>query len=219
MTQQYRAPEPRGDDWQEWGRRLMLYLGQTRSPLVQQTGGESAAEDGVLMWDRTNLYPVVSKNGEWRQIVLEDGHYDGTISTDQTAASTNTAYALTFTEDLAEGITNGTPASRLVVDEAGQYSVTYSMQMASTSASTVRMWFWVRVNGTDVPKSAMENTLHQNGSTLVVTKSAILQLSAGDYIEVMWATNSTSGYLEAVAATAFAPATPSATISVVRLHG
>ena len=219
MTQQYRAPEPQGDDWKSWARRMMLYLGQTRSPLVQQTGGESAAEDGVLMWDRINLYPVVSKNGEWRQIVLEDGHYDGTISTDQTAASTNTAYALTFTEDLAEGITNGTPASRLVVDEAGQYSVTYSMQMASTSASTVRMWFWVRVNGTDVPKSAMENTLHQNGSTLVVTKSAILQLSAGDYIEVMWATNSTSGYLEAVAATAFAPATPSATISVVRLHG
>ena len=219
MTQQYRAPEPRGDDWMAWGRRLMLYLGQTRSQLVQQTGGESAAEDGVIMWDRTNEYPVVSKNGEWRQIVLEDGHYDGTITTDQTAASTNTAYALTFTEDLAEGITNGTPASRLVVDEAGQYSVTYSMQMASTSASTVRMWFWVRINGTDIPKSAMENTLHQNGSTLVVTKSAILQLSAGDYIEVMWATSSTSGYLEAVAATAFAPATPSSTISMVRLHG
>ena len=104
-------------------------------------------------------------------------------------------------------------------DRAGQFSVSYSMQMASSSASTVRMWFWVRVNSTDIPKSAMENTLHQNGSTLVVTKSAILQLSAGDYIEVMWATSSTSGYLEAVAATAFAPATPSATISMVRLHG
>jgi len=219
VTQQNRPPEPQGEDWQTWGRRLMTYLSQTRIPLVQQTGGEPATDDGLLMWDRENLYPVVSKNGEWRQVVLEDGHYDGTISTDQTAASTNTAYALTFTEDLAEGITNGTPASRLVVDEGGQYSVTYSMQMASTSGSTVRMWFWVRINGTDVPKSAMENTLHQNGSTLVVTKSAILQLSAGDYIEVMWATSSTSGYLEAVAATAFAPATPSATISMVRLHG
>jgi len=219
MTQQQRAPEPKGNDWQAWGRRLMLFLGQTRSALVQQTGEETAAEDGIMMWDRENKYPVVSKDGAWVQVVLEDGHYDGTISTDQTAASINTAYALTFTEDLAEGITNGTPASRLVVDEAGQYSVTYSMQMASTSASTVRMWFWVRINGTDVAKSAMENTLHQNGSTLVVTKSAILQLSAGDYIEVMWATDSTSGYLEAVAATAFAPATPSATISMVRLHG
>jgi len=219
MTQQNRPPEPRDKDWQTWGRRMMSYLSQTRSALVQQTGGESAADDGTLMWDRVNKYPVVSKNGEWRQIVLEDGHYDGTVSTDQTAASSNTAYALTFTQDLAAGITNGTPASRLIVEEAGQFSVTYSMQMASSSASTVRMWFWVRVNSTDIPKSAMENTLHQNGSTLVVTKSAILQLLAGDYIEVMWATDSTSGYLEAVTATAFAPATPSATISMVRLHG
>jgi len=203
----------------QWAENMRRYLGRALDQLGFKETYSSASENGVLLWDNVNGYPVVSKNGEWRQVVLEDGHYDGTISTDQTAASTNTAYALTFTEDLAEGIINGTPASRLVVDEAGQYSVTYSMQMASTSASTVRMWFWVRLNGTDVPKSAMENTLHQNGSTLVVTKSAILQLSAGDYIEVMWATDSTNGYLEAVAATAFAPATPSATISMVRLHG
>ena len=203
----------------QWAENMRRYLGRALDQLGFKETYSSASENGVLLWDNVNGYPVVSKNGEWRQVVLEDGHYDGTISTDQTAASTNTAYALTFTEDLAEGIINGTPASRLVVDEAGQYSVTYSMQMASTSASTVRMWFWVRLNGTDVPKSAMENTLHQNGSTLVVTKSAILQLSAGDYIEVMWATDSTSGYLEAVVATAFAPATPSATISIVRLHG
>ena len=208
-----------GEDLRQWGRGLTRYLTQNLYKLGFKTPDSSPAENGVILWDNVNGYPVVSKNGEFRQIVLEDGHYDGTISTDQTAALINTAYALTFTQDLAEGITNGTPASRLVVDEAGQYSVTYSMQMASTSASTVRMWFWVRINGTDIPKSAMENTLHQNGSTLVVTKSAILQLSAGDYIEVMWATNSTNGYLEAVAATAFAPATPSATISMVRLHG
>jgi hypothetical protein len=210
---------PIGPDLRQWGRQLTIYLQQNLAKLGFKTSDDNPSENGVILWDNVNGYPVVSKNGEFRQIVLEDGHYDGTISTDQTAALINTAYALTFTQDLAEGITNGTPASRLVVDEAGQYSVTYSMQMASTSSSTVRMWFWVRINGTDIPKSAMENTLHQNGSTLVVTKSAILQLSAGDYIEVMWATNSTNGYLEAVAATAFAPATPSATISMVRLHG
>ena len=214
-----RVVPPFVEDARAWAENIRRFLGKALNQLDAKDQYSSAAEDGVILWDRENKYPVVSKNGEWRQVVLEDGHYDGTISTDQTAASTNTAYALTFTEDLAEGITNGTPASRLVVDEAGQYSATYSMQMASTSASTVRMWFWVRINGTDIPKSAMENTLHQNGSTLVVTKSAILQLSAGDYIEVMWATNNINGYLEAVAATAFAPATPSATISMVRLHG
>ena len=210
---------PIGDDIKAWGQNLTAYLRRQLPRLYFKTPTDNPSDDGVILYDEQNGYPVVSKNGEWRQIVLEDGHYDGTVSTNQTAASTNTAYALTFAQDLAEGIVNGTPASRLVVTEAGQYSVTYSMQMASTSAATVTMWFWTRINGTDISKSAMENTLHQNGSTLVVTKTAILQLSAGDYIEIMWATDSTSGYLEAVAATSFAPATPSATISMVRLHG
>ena len=203
----------------DWARDFSAWTRRYLTQLVFKPSGAAAIENGTFLWDEASGYPVVSKGGQWRQIVLEDGHFVGTISIDQTAASSNTAYALTFTQDLAAGITNGTPASRLIVEEAGQFSVTYSMQMASSSASTVRMWFWVRVNSTDIPKSAMENTLHQNGSTLVVTKSAILQLLAGDYIEVMWATDSTSGYLEAVTATAFAPATPSATISMVRLHG
>jgi hypothetical protein len=214
-----RIVPPFTENTKAWAENLRRYLARALNQLDAKDANSAASEDGIILWDRTNKYPVVSKDGEWRQIVLEDGHYDGTVSTNQTAASINTAYSLTFTQDLAEGITNGTPASRLIVDEAGQYSVTYSMQMASTSASTVTMWFWTRINGTDISKSAMENTLHQNGSTLVVTKSAILQLSAGDYIEIMWATDSTSGYLEAVPATSFAPATPSATISMVRLHG
>ena len=210
---------PIGDNIKAWGNNLTAYLRRQLPRLYFKTADDNPSENGVILWDDDAGYPVVSKNGAFVQIVLEDGHYDGTVSTNQTAASINTAYALTFTQDLSEGIANGTPASRLVVTEAGQYSVTFSMQMASTSAATVTMWFWTRINGTDISKSAMENTLHQNGSTLVVTKSAILQLSAGDYIEIMWATDSTSGYLEAVAATGFAPATPSATISMVRLHG
>ena len=35
MTQQQRPPEPYGDDWKTWGRRLMQFMSQTRSPLVQ----------------------------------------------------------------------------------------------------------------------------------------------------------------------------------------
>tara|TARA_R100000951_G_scaffold61087_1_gene51326 strand:- start:305 stop:964 length:660 start_codon:yes stop_codon:yes gene_type:complete len=219
MTQQNRPPEPRDKDWQTWGRRMMSYLSQTRSALVQQTGDESAADDGTLMWDRENLYPVVSKNGAWVQVVLEDGKYAGAVSTDQTAASTNTAYALTYTSSAADGITNGTPASRLVFAEAGQYMVSFSAQIASTSSSTVNFWFWPRVNGADVTGSTMKNALHQNGSVLVVSRSAILDLSAGDYLEAMWAVDSTSGFLDATAATAFAPAAPASTIAITRLHG
>jgi len=96
MTQQQRAPEPKGNDWQAWGRRLMIFLGQTRSALVQQTGEETAAEDGIIMWDRTEAYPVVSKSNEFRQIILEGGHAKFMRTTSQTAASADTAYSITY---------------------------------------------------------------------------------------------------------------------------
>ena len=97
--------------------------------------------------------------------------------------------------------------------------VSFSAQIASTSASTVNFWFWPRVNGSDVSGSTMKNALHQNGAVLVVSRSAIFNFAAGDYLEAMWAVDSTDGFLDASAATAFAPAAPASTIAITRLHG
>jgi hypothetical protein len=72
MTQQNRPPEPKDKDWQTWGRRMMSYLSQTRSALVQQTGSENAADDGTIMWDRQNLYPVASRSGAFKEVVLKN---------------------------------------------------------------------------------------------------------------------------------------------------
>lgn len=71
MSVQYKAPEPYGDDWKSWARRLMIYLGQTRSAIVQQVGGETAAEDGYLMFDRGNARPVVSQGGAYKEVVVK----------------------------------------------------------------------------------------------------------------------------------------------------
>ena len=210
---------PIGPDLRQWGRQLSLYLQQNLAKLGFKTATDNPSENGVILWDEVNGYPVVSKNGEFRQIVLEDGQYAGGVTTDQTAASTNTAYALTYTSSAADGITNGTPASRLVFEEAGQYMISFSAQISSTSGSTVNFWFWPRVNGVDVAGSTMKNALHQNGATLVVSRSVIFNFAAGDYLEAMWAVDSTSGFLDATAATAFAPAAPASTIAITRLHG
>jgi hypothetical protein len=214
----YGAP-PIGPDFKVWAEKFSAWLQSTRSFLTHRRDYDSAAADGVLMWDREYGYPVVSKNGEWRQILLEDGQYAGGITADQTAASINTAYALTYTSSAAEGITNGTPASRIVFEEAGEYMISFSAQISSTSSSTVNFWFWPRVNGVDVAGSTMKNALHQNGATLVVSRSVIFNFAAGDYLEAMWAVDSTSGFLDATAATAFAPAAPASTIAITRLHG
>lgn len=214
-----RIVPPFTSDAKAWAENLRRYLSKALNQLDARGQYASAAEDGVLLWDREEGYPVVSKNGEWVQVVLEDGKYSGAVTTDQTAVAINTAYALTYTSSISDGIANGTPASRIVFDEAGQYMISFSAQIASTSSSTVNFWFWPRVNGSDVTGSTMKNALHQNGSVLVVSRSAIFELSAGDYLEAMWAVDNTNGFLDATAATAFAPAAPASTIAITRLHG
>ena len=214
----YGAP-PVGPDFKVWAEKFSAWLMRTRSFLTHRRDYDSAAEDGVILWDRENKYPVVSKDGAFVQIVLEDGQYAGAVTTDQTAAAINTAYPLTYTSSIADGVTNGAPASRLVFAEAGQYMISFSAQIASTSSSTVNFWFWPRVNGVDVSGSTMKNALHSNTSVLVVSRSAIFDLQAGDYLEAMWAVDSTSGFLDATAATAFAPSAPASTIAITRLHG
>jgi hypothetical protein len=208
-----------GASLDQWGRQLTQYLSLNLSKLGFKTADDNPSDNGIILWDEVNGYPVVSKNNEFVQIVLEDGQYAGAVTADQTAAAINTAYALTYTSSIADGITNGTPASRIVFEEAGQYMISFSAQIASTSSSTVNFWFWPRINGTDVTGSTMKNALHQNGSVLVVSRSAIFDLEAGQYLEAMWAVDSTSGFLDATAATAFAPTAPASTIAITRLHG
>lgn len=213
------APPPVGPDWKVWARQLSAFLSRSLVRLQFKTQNDTAAEDGVMLWDGVSGYPVVSKNGEWRQIVLEDGHYSGSISADQVPASANTAYALTYASTTAHGITNGSPASRVVFEEGGEYIVSFSAQISSTSASTVDFWFWPRVNGANVAGSTIKSALHNNGAVLVVSRSAVFNFAAGDYLEAMWAVSNTSGFLNASAATAFAPAAPASTIAITRLHG
>jgi len=219
MTQQQKPPEPYGDDFKVWGRRLMQFISQTRSPLVQQTGGESAADDGTLMWDRENLWPVVSRSGVWRQIVIANGVAHLEITTDQTAALANTAYPLTYTIMAGSvGVSLGTPASRIVFTEGGAYTLSFTAQTSSSSGSTVNFWFWPRLNGVDISDSAMQNTLHQNGATMIVSRTQIFNVDAGDYLEAYWATDSTNGSLQHHAANAFAPATPASTLAISRVN-
>jgi hypothetical protein len=173
-----------------------------------------------LLWDRINGYPVVSKNGEWRQVVLEDGHGDFYIAADVTAASANTEYKLTYTAEASNsGITLGTPATRIVFEEAGEYVIAFSAQISSTSSSTVHFYFWPSVNGTDINNSAMTTALHQNNATLITSRTQIFTVAANDYLEVNWMVDSTAGFLNATAAASPVPNIPASTLSITRLHG
>jgi len=210
---------PIGPDLRQWGRQLTIYLQQNLAKLGFKTSTDNPSENGVILWDNVNGYPVVSKNGEFRQIVLANGVAHLEITSDVTAASSNTAYPLTFSIMAGSvGVTLGTPASRIVFTEGGAYTLSFTAQTHSSSGSTVNFWFWPRLNGVDIVDSAMQNTLHQNNATMIISRTQIFNVNAGDYLEAYWATDNTQGSLQNHVANAFAPATPAATLAISRVN-
>ena len=211
---------PLGEDWKRWANSFTAYMGRAMSQLAFKYSGSVASEDGVLLWDAANGYPVVSKDGVWRQVTLADGYALLNKATTITPALANTAYKIQFdTPALAGGVSlDGTYPTRIVFTEAGTYLLGFSAQITSSNASSVEFRFWPVINGTNVAGSTIVASLKNNGDTTVVSRTAIFQMTAGSYLEVAWATTSTASYLDAHAATAYAPASPSATLSITRLR-
>ena len=213
-------PQPQGAAWQTWARRLVQYLGRIRSILEHKGTGESATEDGILMWDTQNQYPVISRNGVFKQIILEDGHAQFVRTADLTAAAVNTAYAIQYDTPINNvGISlDGTDPSKIVFQEGGEFLTMFSAQIASSSSSTVNFYFWPRVNGVDLSNQTMRSALHQSNSIFAVSLTAKLDVVANDYLQIMFAVDSTSGFLDAQPANAFSPSAPSSTLNIVRIH-
>lgn len=212
------APPPLGPEWKSWGERLVEYLNRVRSKLVFKQAGDSASEDGILLYDNVNGYPVVSVGGEFKQIVLADGHGDFVISSDYAYAAANTTYTLSYTADTNNA---GLPVSgsQITFSETGYYLVSFSAQIYSSSASTVEFAFWPKMNGTNLTGSTIRAALHGNAETTVVSRAVILQADANDYLEVATACDSTSGSLKAFAASGISdePATPATTLTIIRV--
>jgi hypothetical protein len=141
-----------------------------------------------------------------------------TKTNSQTPAAINTAYELLFnTTQLANGVSIGTPTSRIYVDQAGLYNLAVSVQITSNNANQKAVWVWLRKNGTtDLPNSARVASITLNGGYLVVTLNVIASLLANEFIEVMYAADSTSISIATVAATAFAPAAPAVILAVTQ---
>jgi hypothetical protein len=214
-----RVPPVIGEKWQIWAEDLRRYLGRVQSQLTAKEATSSATEDGVILWDRVNGYPVVSKGGLFRQIVLGDGYAIFNQDVDITAAAADTAYEVALDLITTQDITlTGSPLTDITFAEGGLYSLAFTAQIASTSASQVDFRFWPRINTNDVAVSTIVASLHNNGATNVVSRIAIFTIDAGDVLNVMWAVSNTNGRLKAHAATGYAPASPSVTLAIHRIQ-
>jgi hypothetical protein len=212
------APKPFGSNWVVWGNRLTQYLDTIRSSLVWRRGETKAPEDGILLWDNEHKEPVISIDGVYRPLVIQDGSGMAYSNTNITAAATNTAYEIEW-----DGIANADGVTlendtEIHFNDGGLYSLAFSVQITSTNSSLKDLWFWPAINGTDVAGSTIKVSIVDNGATIVMSRTALFTVSAGDYLEAKWATSDTAVTLEAHAAETFCPATPSVTLSVARIH-
>ena len=111
--------------------------------------------------------------------------------TDQVAANTTTAYAVTFdTTDFSNGVTLSN-SSRLNVSQAGLYNLQFSIQFTNTTNDTQDVDIWFRKNGTNIDKSNSRFSLGPRKSSgdpshLIAALNFFVSLAANDYVQIMW---------------------------------
>lgn len=121
------------------------------------------------------------------------------------------------------------PSGYATTSIPGEYMINYGLQAANSDNAIHFLWVWVRINGVDVPNSAVKFTLSARKSAgepyeLLAYSSIVYSVNADDQVELWWATNqaATSGgaagvYLKAEAASSSpftVPAIPSAIGSI-----
>jgi len=134
-----------------------------------------------------------------------------------TAPGSNTPATILWTTSIASnGVSYTSGNSRITVNKADTYRISYNTSMLGNGASPIG-YFWLRKNGTDIPNSM--TTAATTGTVQhQVTGTVVIALASSDYIELAWAvSDNTKATLVAYAAnsTFTHPASPSASISIL----
>jgi hypothetical protein len=141
--------------------------------------------------------------------------------TDQTAANTTTAYAITFdTTDFNNGVTLSN-SSRLNVSQAGIYNIQFSIQFKNTTNDTQDVDVWFKKNGTNIDKSNSRFGLGPRKSSgdpthMVSAMNFFVSMETNDYVELMWRPSDVGVSIEhyAASSTPTRPAIPSVIATV-----
>ena len=179
---------------------------------------------GTINTDCSALFFAVS-NTLWEELqgfgravpILHYGSFSDT--TIQTAASIDTAYGMVFnTTDSSNGVSVGSPTSRLVVDYQGVYNVQFSAQLDKTSGGAGNIYIWLRKNGTNVANTATTIAIQGTAARTVAAWNFIIQLEPTNYVELMWATDDTSVRILSATATSVWPAIPSVICTITQVN-
>ena len=137
---------------------------------------------------------------------------------DQTFATANTPTVVAFnTVDSAYGFSLA--SNKVTITNAGTYNVQFSLQFANMDTQIHEVTLWLRKNGADITgtgsKYAVVNSHGGTDGYLIAVANFFIDVSAGDYIELIAATTSTQVYLERYTASTSPFTRPSIPSSVI----
>ena len=186
----------------------------------------------------TNVKPTAPNNVVPVAAVLKVGTSDGEIfvrpaveqqyyygqftnNTTITPAAANTAYALAWdTAVISEGVSlTGSPTTRLTVAHSGLYNFAARIQFSASNSNLKAGWMWLKKNGTtNIASSTAVGSLKDSGGYVVLAINDFVSLAVNDYVELFYAVDDTGMKPTSVAATAFAPASPTAHVAVTQVQ-
>lgn len=144
-------------------------------------------------------------------------------TTDQTGSvSAATAVRLAntvFSSGISITNDGGGNPTRLTFTAAGTYMIAPSLQFVNSDSSDHDATVWFRKNGTDVANSATILTVPKaaDGGAAYFQIVYYEQVTAGQYIEIMWLPENAAVTLNYTAAGAIAPAIPAAIVCAERI--
>lgn len=124
--------------------------------------------------------------------------------------TTNLSYGVTVQNDWL-----GNP-TLITIENAGVYNIQFSAQLRKTQGGQAQeIYIWFRKNGINIPESATQLTLANNGYLLVAAWNFFAQANANDQFEIRW--RSTDNHIELVSSDpvpGIVPVIPSVIVTV-----
>lgn len=178
-------------------------------------GGTSKKVAASDIGNSADALPYASLSGRAYLSAYSDTDQTGSVSAATAVKLENTA--------LNAGITianngSGNP-TRVTFAAAGTYCLAPSIQFKNTDTNDHDATVWFRKNGTDIANSATITNIPKaaDGGAQFFQIVFYEQVTAGQYIEIMWLPENAAVTVEYTAAGAIAPAIPSVILPAERI--
>lgn len=141
-----------------------------------------------------------------------------TAGTRITDYGTGTGGTGTYTVDTSQTVSSTTITSviptKITVNRSGIYNFQFTGVLESSNSSPKTAWIWIRRNGVDIGYSGIPVTNTENNANTEINFNFNIDVEAGGFIEMMWATDDTDLYFESEAPSAPYPGHSAAVMTV-----